>query len=314
MSQTIHLAGGCFWGVEAYFHRIDGIISAQSGYANGRTEGAPSYEAVCRGHTGHAEAVRLEYDQLIIPLPHILAHFFRLIDPTTLNRQGNDIGEQYRSAIFYQSEDERTIAETALAQLQRHYQKPLQVALEPLRHFYPAEEYHQDYLSKNPNGYCHINLKSAEIPLSSAEKSPELLDKLSPLEFAVTQQNATERPHSHVYNQQNKVGVYVDIVDGAPLFFSDDQYNAGCGWPSFVRPIDDNEILKIQDFSHGMQRIEVRSKQANSHLGHVFPDGPTEKGGLRYCINGASLRFIPYHQLDEAGLGYLKSHWQTPPE
>ncbi|EGY52647.1 methionine-S-sulfoxide reductase/methionine-R-sulfoxide reductase [Neisseria shayeganii 871] len=306
MIRDIYLAGGCFWGVEAYFRRIEGIVSAVSGYANGRTE-HPSYEQVCRENSGHAETVRLQYDDSRLPLPHLLAHYFRLIDPTSLNRQGNDVGEQYRTGIYYTDEADRPVAEAALQRLQRHYRRPLQVALEPLRQFFPAEDHHQDYLGKHPHGYCHINLAAASVPLSAAEKQPELLDSLSPLSFEVTQNSATERPFSHPYEREFSPGVYVDIVDGTPLFLSTDKFDAGCGWPSFSRPIGENALDELPDHSHGMQRIEVRSREAGSHLGHVFPDGPAEQGGLRYCINGASLRFIPLADLEAAGLGYLKA-------
>ena len=311
MSKEIYLAGGCFWGVEAYFRRIDGILAAESGYANGHTE-HPTYEQVCREHTGHAETVRLQYDGQRLPLPQLLAHYFRLIDPTTLNRQGNDVGEQYRTGIYYTDEADRAVAAAALQRLQRHYRAPLQVALEPLRQYFPAEAHHQDYLGKHPDGYCHINLAAAAVPLSAAEAQPERLDALSPLQFEVTQHSATEPPFSHPYTHTSAEGVYVDIVDGTPLFLSGDKFDAGCGWPSFSRPLDEAEIVNLHDASHGMQRIEVRSRRADSHLGHVFPDGPPERGGLRYCINGAALRFIPLAELEQHGLGYLKAHFPAP--
>ena len=311
MSKEIYLAGGCFWGVEAYFRRIDGILAAESGYANGHTE-HPTYEQVCREHTGHAETVRLQYDGQRLPLPQLLAHYFRLIDPTTLNRQGNDVGEQYRTGIYYTDEADRAVAAAALQRLQRHYRAPLQVALEPLRQYFPAEAHHQDYLGKHPVGYCHINLAAAAVPLSAAEAQPERLDALSPLQFEVTQHSATEPPFSHPYTHTSAEGVYVDIVDGTPLFLSGDKFDAGCGWPSFSRPLDEAEIVNLHDASHGMQRIEVRSRRADSHLGHVFPDGPPERGGLRYCINGAALRFIPLAELEQHGLGYLKAHFPAP--
>lgn len=313
--KTIYFAGGCFWGVEGYFSRLGGVVSAQSGYANGRTLN-PSYEDVVRRDTGHAETVKIDYDEAQISLPQLLQHFFRIIDPTTLNRQGNDIGTQYRSGIYSISAHDRAEVAQALLQLQRQYRKPVVVENLPLEHFFKAEEYHQGYLNKNPSGYCHIDLALASKPLEPVAREPlylqdgyhkpnrqELQAALAPEQLYITQEHGTERPHRHEYNDFTEPGIYVDLVSGEPLFSTRDQFDAGCGWPSFTQPLERQHITERADFSHNMQRIEVRSKFADSHLGHVFNDGPEHKGGLRYCINGQSLLFIPKSQMAERGYG-----------
>lgn len=311
-SRDLYLAGGCFWGVEAYFKRIPGVLDAVSGYANGTTE-HPSYEDVIYRQTGHAETVKLSYNPQQISLEQLLQHFFRIIDPTSLNRQGNDRGTQYRSGIYTNDAAEREQVALALKQLQQKLSQPVVVENLPLQHFYPAEEYHQDYLLKNPGGYCHIDLSLAEQPLP--EPQPEqppvyskpdeasLRQQLTPLQYQVTQENGTERAFTHAYDRLFAPGLYVDIVSGEPLFSSADKFDAGCGWPSFARPIAAELVTEHEDRSYNMRRVEVRSRHADSHLGHVFPDGPRELGGLRYCINGASLRFIPLAEMDSQGYG-----------
>lgn len=315
-TRTIYLAGGCFWGVEAYFERIDGIVDAVSGYANGRTEN-PSYQDVIYRNTGHAETVKVDYDPNVISLNEVLLHFFRIIDPTSLNRQGNDRGTQYRTGIYSTDPADQAIAQAALSQLQQQYKQPIVVENTPLVHFYEAEDYHQDYLTKNPNGYCHVDLRLADKPLEQSTRSTPIYDpsqfvkpsaaqlrqQLSDLEFHVTQNNGTERAFTHAYDDFYEPGLYVDIVSGEPLFSSSDKYDSGCGWPSFVKPIAPEAVTEHEDLSYNMRRIEVRSALADSHLGHVFPDGPRDRGGLRYCINGASLRFIPLDQMVQQGYG-----------
>lgn len=321
-SKTIYLAGGCFWGLEAYFQRINGVIDAVSGYANGKTE-RPSYEDVVYRNTGHAETVKVVYDADKLSLDDILQYYFRVIDPTSLNKQGNDRGTQYRTGIYHTDPAEKAVAEAALNKEQTKYKLPLVVENLPLQHFYEAEEYHQDYLIKNPNGYCHIDIRKADEPLpgkklptagkifdANAYRKPsdaELKQQLTAEQYRVTQQNGTEYAFSHEYDTQFSDGIYVDIVSGEPLFSSADKYNSGCGWPSFTQPITQSAVTEHNDFSHNMHRIEVRSRAADSHLGHVFPDGPKDKGSLRYCINGASLKFIPLDKMDEEGYGSLKS-------
>ena len=317
-AQTIYLAGGCFWGVEAYFERIDGVLDAVSGYANGRTEN-PSYEDVVYRNTGHAETVKVTYNPDKLSLDDILQYYFRIIDPTSLNKQGNDRGEQYRVGVYSTDAAEQPVIAAALTELQKRYKRPIVVENKPLQHFYEAEQYHQDYLLKNPNGYCHVDLNKADEPLPGKVKSADqiqqefdasrfqkpdsktLQQRLSREEYQVTQNSGTERAFSHRYDELFEPGLYVDIVSGEPLFSSKAKYESGCGWPSFVEPINASAIVEKVDTSYNMRRVEVRSLTADSHLGHVFPDGPRDRGGLRYCINGASLKFIPKAQMQEQG-------------
>lgn len=319
-ARTIYLAGGCFWGVEAYFERIDGVLDAVSGYANGRTEN-PSYEDVVYRNTGHAETVKVVYNPDKLSLDDILQYYFRIIDPTSLNKQGNDRGVQYRTGVYTTDTAEQAVVAAALTQLQERYKRPVVVENTALEHFYEAEQYHQDYLMKNPNGYCHVDLSKADEPLpgkaeqvekyqqgfdaSRFEKpdSKTLQQRLSREQYQVTQNNGTERAFSHRYDELFEPGLYVDIVSGEPLFSSSDKYQSGCGWPSFVKPVNASVITEKTDTSYNMRRIEVRSQVADSHLGHVFNDGPRDRGGLRYCINGASLDFIPKAQMQERGYG-----------
>ncbi|MDO4643990.1 MAG: bifunctional peptide-methionine (S)-S-oxide reductase MsrA/peptide-methionine (R)-S-oxide reductase MsrB, partial [Cardiobacteriaceae bacterium] len=261
-TKTIYLAGGCFWGLEAYFERINGVVDAVSGYANGKTQN-PSYEDVSHRNTGHAETVKVTYDPDRISLDDILQYYFRVVDPTSLNKQGNDRGEQYRTGIYYTDPTERAVIEKAFASEQKKYKKPLVVENLPLNNFYEAEEYHQDYLAKNPNGYCHIDIRKADIPLeksntqSSGAASPvtpakmdangepiidagkyhkpdsaSLRKTLDATAYDVTQNSATERAFSHEYDHLFKPGIYVDVVSGEPLFSSADKFQSGCGWPS----------------------------------------------------------------------------------
>ncbi len=313
-SKTIYLAGGCFWGVEAYFERIPGVIDAVSGYANGHTV-QPSYEDVVYRNTGHAETVRVRYDADRLSLNDILQYYFRIIDPTSLNKQGNDRGTQYRTGIYYTDAVDVAEIAAALAAEQQKHSREIVVEHEPLQQFFEAEEYHQDYLAKNPNGYCHIDLRRADEPLpgkknTAAYRKPdeaELKQTLTPLQYEVTQNNGTERAFSHEYDHLFAPGIYVDIVSGEPLFSSKDKFDSGCGWPSFSRPMAASAVSEHEDHSYNMRRVEVRSQAADSHLGHVFPDGPRERGGLRYCINGASLRFVPLAEMDKAGYGAYKA-------
>lgn len=314
-TRKIYLAGGCFWGVEAYFERIPGVVDAISGYANGKTEN-PSYEDLIYRNSGHAETVEVTYDPAQVSLNELLRHYFRIINPVSLNRQGNDVGSQYRTGIYYTDEADIPVIEARIAAEQENYEKKIAVEVKPLDHFYHAEDYHQDYLTKNPNGYCHIDLNMAEKPLepeAAAEiefQKPDdaaLKATLSPEVWNVVRENGTERPYSSPLWDEFGDGIYVDIVTGEPLFSSADKFDAGCGWPSFSKPISEEIIVEREDTSHGMVRTEVRSLLGDAHLGHVFEDGPREAGGLRYCINGASLRFVPLAEMEAEGYGaYLK--------
>lgn len=302
--NEIYLAGGCFWGVEGYFKKIPGVIDTSVGYANGKTN-STNYSNLKK--TDHAETLKLIYDKDIISLQEILGHYFRIIDPTSINKQGNDRGRQYRTGIYYTNKNDKLVINEIIRQKQENYDKIIAVEVAPLNNFVLAEDYHQDYLDKNPGGYCHINLALASEPLESKsqvmEKDKDKLKKeLTEEEYSVTQENKTERAFTSKYDNFYEDGIYVDVVSGEPLFSSKDKYDAGCGWPSFTKPIDSNISYKDDESLH-MSRVEVRSKKGDSHLGHVFGDGPIDKGGARYCINGASLRFIPLDKMEEEGYG-----------
>lgn len=308
--KTIYLAGGCFWGLEAYMERIYGVAEAISGYANGSTEN-PTYEDVSRKNTGHAETLKVQYDPKRVSLDDLLDYYLQVIDPTSLNKQGNDVGTQYRTGIYFTDEKDREIIEKKLEDEQKKYKDKIVVEVEKLSNFYEAEAYHQDYLDKNPYGYCHIDLRKANEIIINKEKykkpSDDLLRKrLTNIQYNVTQKSDTEQPFSNKYWNSEKKGIYVDIVTGEPLFVSSDKFNSGCGWPSFSKPISKDVVKYSGDNSYNMDRVEVRSRSGDSHLGHVFEDGPKESGGLRYCINGAALRFVPLEDMDKEGYGYLK--------
>ncbi|MBQ9407685.1 MAG: peptide-methionine (R)-S-oxide reductase MsrB [Desulfovibrio sp.] len=312
--REIFFAGGCFWGVEEYFSRIPGVMDVVSGYANGKTDN-PSYEQVCSGRTGHAETVRVRYDPRRVRLKTLAVQFFKIIDPVSVNRQGNDVGSQYRTGMYYVRAADRAVLAAVLADVQTRCQGKVAVELLPLRKFFPAEEYHQDYLKKHPGGYCHINFDSLrDLPKEVGRIDPAkysrpddatLRRNLDAMAYAVTQQAATERPFHNAYWDNKLAGIYVDVTSGEPLFASSDKFDSGTGWPSFTRPIDPSVLRMRQDASHGMVRTEVRSRVGNAHLGHVFDDGPKAAGGLRYCINSAALRFIPLESMSKEGYGDL---------
>ena len=303
MEKKIYLAGGCFWGTEHLFSLVDGVVKTVVGYANGNVAD-PTYEMVCTGRSGAAETVEVVYDDTKVGLSELLIIYFKSIDPTSLNRQGNDIGTQYRTGIYYTDPADFPVIEAVVATVQRRHTEPLAVEVEPLRNFYPAELYHQEYLYKNPGGYCHVDPRLfEEVKTRKANKNEkeELRDRLTPLQWEVTQNGATERPFVNEYDHEFRRGIYVDITDGTPLFVSSRKYDSGCGWPAFTRPIDPALITEHTDTSFGRVRTEVRSASSGSHLGHVFPDGPVEDGGMRYCINSASLRFIPAEDMASEG-------------
>lgn len=309
IQAEIYLAGGCYWGTEHFLKQIQGVVETQVGFANGNTP-CPSYEDVCRRGTGHAETVKVVYDKDVTSLEFLLDLYFKTIDPTSLNRQGNDVGTQYRTGIYYTDEADLAIIKGSVAVLEKRLGAAVSIEVLPLKNFYPAEEYHQDYLDKNPGGYCHINPELFELA-KNAKPEPRftkpddntLKKVLTPLQYEVTQNAATERPFANEYWDKFEPGIYVDITTGEPLFVSTDKFESGCGWPSFSRPIDATRIDEHADTAHGMVRTEVRSKTGTAHLGHVFNDGPRDSGGLRYCINSASLKFVPKKRMEAEGYG-----------
>ncbi len=299
--MKIYLAGGCFWGVESYFKKVPGVISTRTGYANGLSDDT-NYDRL--KETMHAEAVEILYNAHAIKLAELLDRFFRIIDPFSVNRQGNDVGTQYRSGIYYTDEYSKTIAEKTLEVQERYFDKKVAVTAEPLQNFVPAEEYHQDYLSKNPGGYCHINREKIRVPLYRGKfisRDEDELRALFPAQYPVMREKGTEFPGSSSYIHMDKEGIYIDAIDGKPLFSSADKYNSSCGWPSFTMPITTDALMHREDLSHGMIREEVMSNDMENHLGHVFSDGPINKGGNRFCINGISLKFIPAEKMEEMG-------------
>ncbi|WP_247937978.1 peptide-methionine (R)-S-oxide reductase MsrB [Streptococcus gordonii] len=306
----IYLAGGCFWGLEEYFSRIEGVKKTTVGYANGQVE-STNYQLIHQ--TDHAETIHLIYDEERVSLREILLYYFRVIDPLSVNKQGNDVGRQYRTGVYYTDEGDKAVIEQVFAEQEKQLGQKIAVELEPLRHYVLAEDYHQDYLKKNPGGYCHINVNDAYQPLvdpGQYEKptDAELKEQLTQEQYQVTQHSATERPFHNAYNATFEEGIYVDVTTGEPLFFAGDKFESGCGWPSFSRPIAREVLRYYEDKSHGMERIEVRSRSGNAHLGHVFTDGPESAGGLRYCINSAALRFIPKEKMEAEGYAYLLQH------
>ncbi|MDD3268675.1 MAG: peptide-methionine (S)-S-oxide reductase MsrA [Syntrophomonadaceae bacterium] len=317
-NELATFAGGCFWCMVGPFEALSGIIKVESGYTGGFKEN-PSYEEVCAGVTGHYEAIQITYDAEKVIYEDLLDIFWRQIDPTDAGGQFHDRGESYRTAIFYHNTEQQKIAEASKKKIENSgvFNSPIMTTILPASTFYPAEKYHQNYHIKNPAHYALYRVGSGrEAFINSINWNPktttnkqeceDLKQRLSKIQFDVTQNNATEPPFRNPYWENRQEGIYVDIVSGEVLFSSRDKYDSGCGWPSFTKPLNTEEIVEKEDSSQGMRRTEVRSRTANSHLGHVFADGPLS-GKLRYCINSAALRFIAKDDMEKEGYGQYLS-------
>ena len=312
--NVIYLAGGCFWGMQKYLQTIPGVEKTVVGYANGEwdKEVPLTYEDVSTGLTGFRETVYVEYDPEKVSLDTILFAYFYVIDPTVTNGQGADRGSEYQTGIYYTNEAAKEAIDRIL-EIETERYPWIEVEIEPLEVFYEAEEEHQHYLDKNPDGVCHINAGQIEwmkqIIIDPANyKRPEhseIQARLTPLQYRVTQEDYTEEPFNNEYWDHFEKGIYVDVVSGEPLFSSLDKFESPCGWAAFSRGIDVNTFFFAPDFSTGDMRIEVRSRAANSHLGHMFQQDPDSPTGNRFCINSAALRFIPYGEMAVQGYGYL---------
>jgi len=302
-------AGGCFWCMVEPFDERPGIKEVLSGYTGGTVEN-PTYEQVCSNTTGHVEAVQITYEPQIVSYDELVELFWQQIDPTDAGGQFHDRGESYKTAIFYHNEKQQEIAIKSKQKLEKSgkFKKPIVTEILPAKPFYPAEEEHQYYYKKNHFHYKTYKKGSGREQFIKEHWKPKinkekLKETLTPMQYFVTQEDGTEQPFHNEYWDHEEEGIYVDIVSGEVLFSSRDKFDAKCGWPSFTKPVINQQITEHLDTSRGMIRTEVRSKDADSHLGHVFEDGPVEHGGLRYCINSAALRFIKKEEMEKEGYG-----------
>ena len=315
-------AGGCFWCTEADLEKLPGVVKVISGYTGGKKEN-PTYEEVSSGTTGHVEAVQVYYDPSKITYEELLGFFWKHVDPIDPGGQFVDRGPQYRSAIFYHDEEQKRLAGKSKEALDKSgkFNKPIVTEIIKFTKFFEAEAYHQDYYKEHPLKYGYYRDASGRDQFLSkvwgkdlegtkphderTYKKPDdttLRKKLSSFGYEVTQKNGTEPAFQNEYWDNKREGIYVDIVSGEPLFSSLDKFDSGTGWPSFTKPLEPDHIVEKEDSSFFMGRIEVRSKDADSHLGHVFHDGP-KPTGFRYCMNSAALRFIPKEDLEKEGYG-----------